>query len=150
MELKGCSLCGFFSDSADAPCERSFLKVLPTAATVAVATILLAALDVLLLPDVFEEPPPNIELAVDTIGPNGVPGFGAFCLYEPDANLSMAAMTLPRAPLGLMSSSLPNGMQPPFLHTPRRRSRSVEQRTPSLSVLRTIEGNSRKLILMHK
>lgn len=124
--------------------------MLPTAATVAVATILLAALDVLLLPDVFEEPPPNIELAVDTIGPNGVPGFGAFCLYEPDANLSMAAMTLPRAPLGLMSSSLPNGMQPPFLHTPRRRSRSVEHRTPSLSVLRTIEGNSRKLILMHK
>lgn len=152
MELKGCSSCFFFSDNTDAPCARSFLKVEPTAAAVAVATMLLAALDVLLLllPDVFEEPPPNNELAVETIGPNGVPGFGAFVLYEPDANLSMAAMTLPRAPLGLMSSSLPNGMQPPFLHTPRRRSRSVEQRTPSLSVLSTIEGNSRKLILMHR
>lgn len=144
----GGSLRLLFSDDADVLSEKSFLRLEPTAAAVAVATILLAALDV--PPDVVEDPPPNNDVAVDTIGPNGVPGFGAFCLYEPDANLSIAAMTLPRAPLGLMSSSLPNGMQPPFLHTPRRRSSSVEQRTPSLSVLRMIDGNSRKLILMHK
>lgn len=144
----GRSFCLLFSDDGDELSEKSFLRLEPTAAAVAVATILLAALDV--PPDVVEDPPPNNDVAVDTIGPNGVPGFGGFCLYEPDANLSIAAMTLPRAPLGLMSSSLPNGMQPPFLHTPRRRSRSVEQRTPSLSVLRMMDGNSRKLILMHR
>lgn len=84
---------------------------------------------------------------VSTIGPEGSPGVGAIFLNTPEANLSTAENALLKAPL---YSSASKGMQPPFLQTPRLRRRSVEQRTPSRSVDKMIEGNSKKLILTHR
>lgn len=84
---------------------------------------------------------------VSTVGPEGAPGSGAVFLKVPDANVSTAATALPKVPLYWPDSK---GTQPPFLQTPRLRSRSVEHRTPSRSVDRTMEGISKKLILMHR
>lgn len=93
---------------------------------------------------VFEAP---VYKRVSTIGPEGSPDVGAIFLNTPEANLSTAENALPKAPL---YSSASKGMQPPFLQTPRLRRRSVEQRTPSRSVDKMIEGNSKKLILTHR
>lgn len=88
-----------------------------------------------------------VYMVLSTIGPEGAPGFEAAFLKDPEANVSMAENALPRAPLYSLTSK---GTQPPFLQTPRLRSRSVEQRTPSRSVDRMIDGISKKLILMHR
>lgn len=84
---------------------------------------------------------------VSTVGPEGRPGSGAVFLNVPEVNVSTAATALPKAPLNSPESK---GTQPPFLQTPRLRRRSVEHRTPSRSVEKTMEGNSKKLILMHR